>query len=222
MRFELTFALFRFLFWNLAAALVFVAAGGCIGWFRPNLPADTAYVPTAVVPNPTLIPTMDRDLLWDQLVDVIDDYFKIQKEQRVRLVGDILTEGRLDTYPRTGSTIFEPWNRDTVNRYERLESTLQSIRRFAVVRVIPAEAGFLVEVNVLKELEDLPRPENGLASYANLRNDSSLRRYSNPVGGQQPTLGWIGLGRDIALEQEILATLQGRMAGVSVPQAYAY
>lgn len=217
MRLAIVFALSRLVFWNLAAALLLVAFGGCIGYMQPSFPPDSAYMPTAVVPNPTLIPMMDRDLLWDRLVDVIDDYFKIQHEQRVRLVGDIVTEGRLDTYPRTGSTIFEPWNRDTANRYERIESTLQSIRRYAAVRVIPAEAGYLVEVNVMKELEDLPRPENGLASYANLRNDSSLRRYSNPVGGHQPTLGWIGLGRDIALEQEILTQLQGRLAGVVAP-----
>ena len=95
--------------------------------------------------------------MWDQIVDVVDDYFKIEKEERVRLVGDLLTEGRLDTYPRGGSTIFEPWGNDSANAYEKLESTLQSIRRIAQVRVIPAQAGFQVEVIVYKELEDVPR-----------------------------------------------------------------
>ena len=60
------------------------------------------------------VSSMDRDLVWDQVVDVVDDYFRMQHEERVRLVGDLLTEGRLDTYPRSGSTIFEPWNRDSV------------------------------------------------------------------------------------------------------------
>lgn len=52
----------------------------------------------------------------------------------MKSIGDILTEGTLTTYPRTGSTIFEPWNTDSVNPYERLESTLQSIRRKSIVR----------------------------------------------------------------------------------------
>lgn len=159
---------------------------------------------------------MDRDLVWEQLVDVVDDYFKIEREERVRLSGDVLTEGRLDTYPRTGSTLLEPWNTDSVNRYERLESTLQSIRRRALVRVIPAEGGFLVDLSVLKELEDVPHPENASASWMNLRNDNSLRRYADPIAGRQPTLGWIGIGRDVALEQTMLAQLQSRF-GVGPP-----
>jgi hypothetical protein len=170
--------------------------------------------------NPVAVTTMDRDLVWDQVVDVVDDYFRIQHEERVRLVGDLLTEGRLDTYPRSGSTIFEPWNRDTVTPYDRWESTLQSIRRTAMVRVIPSQGGFLVEVQVIKELEDVPRPETGAISITNsqaLRNDDSLQRVANPVAGQQPTLGWIDQGRDLNLEQVILAQIQERLNCIGRP-----
>jgi hypothetical protein len=158
---------------------------------------------------------MDRDFVWDQVVDVVDDYFRVEREERVRLVGDLLTEGRLDTYPRGGSTIFEPWNGDSADLYERWESTLQSIRRTALVRVIPAEAGFLVDVQVTKELEDVPRPETGAVSSTNasaLRNDNALRRVTNPLAGPPPTIGWIPQGRDMALEQEILAHIQARLS----------
>ena len=200
--------------WRLAVALgsamALAPSSGCIGWYMPAAAPPGPIAGPPLAENPVLIPTMNYDQVWDQLVDVVDNYFKTEREQRVRLVGDVLTEGRLETYPRTGSTFLEPWNLDSSTPYERLESTLQSIRRRAVVRVIPAEAGFLIDVTVLKELEDLPRPENGLASYANLRNDDSLRRFGSPVGGQQPTLGWIGLGRDVALEQQILAEMRAR------------
>ena len=175
----------------------------------PTLPAPQA--------NPALVTALDRDLVWDQVVDVVDDYFRIQHEERVRLVGDLLTEGMLVTYPRSGSTIFEPWNHDSVTPYEKLESTLQSIRRHATVRVMPAQAGYMVEVQVYKELEDVPIPETGAVSLANsqaLRNDDALQRVTNPVGGAQPTLGWIGIGRDTALEQVILAKIQERLGGM--------
>jgi hypothetical protein len=104
------------------------------------------------------------------------------------------------------------------NFYERVEGTLQSIRRYALVRVLPAENGFSVDVIVVKELEDVLRPETGSASRAaNLRNDNSLRRYVDPVGGKQPTMGWIELGRDLALEQKILIDIASRFGAVVVP-----
>ena len=131
-----------------------------------------------------------RDLVFETVVDVIDDYFKVDHEIPIRLEGDVLVEGLIDTFPRSGSTILEPWGRDAANFYERVEGTLQSIRRQALVRVIPAEGGFLVDVVVVKELEDVLRPEAGSASRAaNLRNDNSLRRYIDPVTGTQPTHG---------------------------------
>ena len=176
----------------------------------PEFPAPMP----ALQANPTTVTALDRDLVWDQVVDVVDDYFRIEREERVRLVGDLLTEGLLRTYPRGGSTIFEPWNKDSVTAYEKLESTLQSIRRYAIVRVMPAQAGYQIEVQVIKELEDVRSPETGAVSLANsqaLRNDDALQRVTNPVGGAQPTLGWIGVGRDTVLEQVMLAKIQTRL-----------
>ena len=197
---------------------------GCNAWHPPTyVPPEFAFGPPPPQANPATVGVMDRDLLWEQVADVVDDYFKIQKEERVRLVGDLLTEGLLVTFPRSGSTIFEPWNGDSCTPYERLESTLQSIRRTALVRVIPSEAGYLIDVQVLKELENVPRPETGLVSQTNsaaLRNDNSLQRVIDPVGGQQPTLGWIDQGHDVALEQLILAQIQTRLAACAGPRQF--
>src|SRR5262249_40397675 len=145
-------------------------------------------------PNPILVTTMDRDFVWDQVVDVVDDYFRIEHEERPQVVENVLTEGRLDTYPRGASTILEPWNRDSVTLYERWEATLQSLRRRAIVRVTPVQAGFEVEVQVFKELEDVARPESGAITTANpqtLRNDDALQRLTNTVVRPEPTRGWI-------------------------------
>jgi len=203
-----------------------LALWGCQAWNPPSyIPPQSVMGPLPPPPpgNPAIVTAMDRDFVWEQVVDVVDDYFRIQHEDRVRLVGDLLTEGRLDTYPRGGSTIFEPWNGDSVTPYDRWESTLQSTRRTAMVRVMPAEAGFLVEVQVLKELEDVARPESGAISVRNsqaLRNDNALQRVANPTGGQQPTLGWIDQGRDVALEQVILAQIMARVNGCGPPRQF--
>jgi hypothetical protein len=208
----------------LVAFCALVALAGCRAWAPATyVPPEFAFGPPPQQSNPALIGSLDRDFVWDQVVDVVDDYFRIEHEDRVRLVGDLLTEGRIDTYPRGGSTIFEPWNKDSSTVYDRWESTLQSIRRIALVRVIPAEAGYLVDVQVYKELEDVALPETGAVSLLNpaaLRNDDALQRVTNPVAGAQPTLGWIRLGRDVNLEQQILARIQDRIGAYGAPQPY--
>ena len=167
--------------------------------------------------NPMLLPVADAECAWETVVDVMDDYFKIEREEPVRIVGDILTEGRLDTYPKIAATILEPWHADSVGSQARIESTLQSIRRRAVVRVMPAEGGYWVDVAVFKELEDVRRPEHATAGAATLRYDGSLTRVVNPVGEQQINRGWIPQGRDTALEQRILGHLLARCGQAGLP-----
>ncbi len=166
--------------------------------------------PVVAFSNPTFIPATNREVFWDSLVDVTDDYFKIIREDRVRQVGDLLTEGQIETRPEIGSTLLEPWNGDSVGYYQRLESTLQSIRRQCVIRVIPEQGGFLVDVQVYKELEDVVRPQHTTASAATFRTSPSIVRFTEPVGSEPRNLGWIPLGRDALLEQRIIARLYQR------------
>lgn len=184
-------------------------------------------------PGAVLVPALNRDLVWDQIVDVVDDYFKIEHEERVKLVGNTLVEGRIDTFPVTGATLLEPWRADSVGFRERLESTLQSIRRRADVRVIPVEQGFLVDVVVLKDLEVVDRPIKASAGAATFRYDDSLSRDTEfdpdpnrlpgdparPIGPRSANSGWKYLGRDTALEQEMLMKIAARLGGVPAPSA---
>ena len=57
-------------------------------------------------------------------------------------------------------------------------------------------------------------PRADSAGAATFRNDSSLTRVADPVGSQATTEGWICLGRDLALEQRMIAQLQARTAAV--------
>lgn len=186
---------------------VLVALTGCAA---PPVQQVVAYS------NPTFIPANNRDVFWDQVVDVTDDYFKVIREDRVRQVGDLLTEGQIETRPEIGSTLLEPWNGDSVGTYQRLESTLQSIRRQCVIRVIPDQGGFLVDVQVYKELEDVVRPEFATASAAAFRTSPSVIRYVEPIGAEPRTIGWIPQGRDTLLEQRIIGRIHNRM-GVPPP-----
>jgi len=126
----------------------------------------------------------------------------------------VMTEGRIDTFPQIGATWLEPHRPDSVGRENRWESTLQTIRRRAVLRVIPEQGGYLVEVVVHKELEDLPRPEHSIASSSTFRHDNSLEsRLSEGVLRTRLSKSWLPLGRDPAIEQQMLAEIRARVAG---------
>jgi hypothetical protein len=191
-------------------ALLLAVLCGCARFHLPIGPGAGLAGPPAIE-NPMFVPALDGEFLWNQTVDAVDDYFRIEREERIRLIGGVLTEGRIDTFPITGSTLLEPWRRDSTPGYEKLHATLQSIRRRAQVRVIPTEGGYLLEVAVQKELEDLDKPEHATAGGATLRHDGTLVRQEGASGRYSSTLGWIPLGRDLTLEQRILADLRARL-----------
>src|SRR5438309_2286521 len=193
---------------NLRATVVVALVGiaGCAMFHRRGDVAGPGGIQ-----NPLFIPPVDRELLWNHAVDAIDDYFRVEREDRVRQIGGVLTEGRIDTFPTTGSTIFEPWRVDSTPGYEKVHATLQSIRRRATLRVIPVDGGYLLDVVVQKELEDLDKPEHATAGGATLRHDGTIVRQEGAPGRFSVTLGWIPIGRDVALEQRILADVSARL-----------
>ncbi len=178
------------------------------------LQPPAALEPGTVVANPLFLPVTNQDWTWEQMVDVVDDYFRVERENRVQLIGNVMTEGRIDTFPQIGATWLEPHRPDSVGRENRWESTFQTIRRRAVLRVIPQQGGYLVDIAVYKELEDLPRPENSTAGAATFRYDNSLpSRLNEEVSRTRFSERWLPRGRDPALEQQMLAEIRARVAG---------
>jgi hypothetical protein len=188
--------------WLVSLGLL-LAASGCVANSCPSGPL--AYE------NPIHLPPASPDCVWEAVIDVLDDYFEIEREERGRQLAGVSTVGRIETFPAIGSTLLEPWKGDSATPYDRLECTLQSMRRRALVQVIPSDdGGTLVDVVVYKELEDMAQPENAPTASATFQFDSGLQRFSVPVGRQGVSLGWIPKGRDPALEQKIIAQLLAR------------
>ena len=168
------------------------------------------------LPNPLTVPVTNVDFTWSQIVDMVDDYFDIAQERQVREIGGVLMEGRIETLPLAGATCLEPLRRDSTPGYERWHSTLQSIRRRANLRVIPIATGFQVFVEVQKEVEDVSQPEFSTVTSAVQRYDGSLVALEGLNAEVGPvTLGWIPLGRDESLEQEMLRQLHARLFEVA-------
>lgn len=203
-----------------AARALVASLGGCL----VAALSGCAFGPPAgtVLQNPTFVPIADSSFVYNQVIDVVDDYFPIQDEEPVRQEGPVLTEGRIESVPIEGATMFEPWRGDSADAYERLDCTLQSIQRRASVRVIPAAGGYLVDIAVFKDLEDVQRPEHATSGAAVLRFDGALERYTEPVGGQALRRGWIPLGRDPALEQRMIYQVQSRVARATNPKKWPW
>jgi len=197
---------------RLGSWLILTCCLGCGGWFGTRQPAQVQ-----PLPNPLEIRVSDHEFLWNELVDIVDDYFPIAREERVRLIGNVMTEGRIETQSRTGATAFEYFRRDTTPGFEKWHGTFQSVRRQAEVIVVPSQGGFGVSVVVRKELEDVDRPEMSSVGSAVQRHDGSLIRPQGSQVGGAISLGWIPVGRDISLEQKILTEIHRRFNVVETP-----
>jgi len=160
--------------------------------------------PPAVSGNPIFVPASNENKLWERTVNVVHDYFDIARENRI--VGS--QPGVIETRYKVGSSLLEPWHKDSYGFENRAESTLQSIRRKAIVNVTPAQGGYLVSVEVFKEIEDLPGVANNTAGGATFHMANPLRRDLDLVVGQSSPPGWVVRGRDEVLEAEMLRQMQ--------------
>lgn len=186
---------------------------GLSGPIAPQVGLPGSETLTPSLPNPLKVPVSNHDFAWDQIVDVVSDYFPIAREERVRIDQQMWTEGRVETPYQVGATLFEPQRHDSVGSFNRWQSTLQTIRRRAMIRVVPEPDGYLIEVQVDRDLEDLPQPAEATAGAATLRNDNSLPSAArSQVSRTRWSPVWIPLGRDTPLEQEMLENIRERLS----------
>ncbi len=180
-------------------AAVGLGQAGCFSGGGLHAPHVTRiFSPRPVAENPLVVPSTDFDTVWNKTVAVVNKYFDIASENRLSRT--------IVTQPKIGATLLEPWSFDSVSFTDRFESTLQTMRRFAIIKIEPAPSGgYLVKVEVRKELEDLFKPDRMAAGRAVFNNDYPVNRTREIIGPVPLPLGWIPRGRDPNLEQAILA-----------------
>ncbi len=206
-----------FIGWALGSLVLQIT--GC-QWFTPgsaNHRAVAASFPGGIIPNPAVIPDMEANFLWNQVVDAVDDYFAIQSERPVIKDSQQWLEGSLQTLPQIGGTYLEPWQLDATPGFERLQSSLQTIRRELQLTVVPVTEGYQISVQVQKWLEDVDRSLAAVDGATATRHDGGLVRTDPSVRGSPQTLGWIEMERDFELEQRILSGILGRTRNVEPP-----
>jgi hypothetical protein len=151
--------------------------------------------------NPVFVPAADYDVVWENAVDVMHSLqLPIERESKL--------DGIIETDYKVGAGLLEPWHQDAVSMTDRLEGSFQSIRRRAVMSITPTQGGFLVGVEVIKELENPGKLIINSPGHSTFQENTPLQRDLNVVIGPSTPDGWIQQGRDPGLEQSILARLQ--------------
>ena len=174
-------------------------ASSPLTWSAPSF--DRIFAAREPLRNPMTVPASDFENLWNKTVIVVSKYFPIASENR--LAGTIRTESQM-----TG-TIVEPWSSDSATFYDRLEATLQTYRKFALIHVEPAPSGgYLIRVEVIKEMEDIAKPVSQAAGRAVFVNDFPVNRTREIVGPVLAPQGWISMGRDTNMEQLIMTGIR--------------
>ena len=143
-----------------------------------------------------------RDSLWEHAVVVLHrNHFQVARESKL--------EGVIETQYRGGSNLLEPWHPDSVGLANRLESTLQSIRRRVNVSMQSSGPGLMtVSVRVDKEIEDLPGLAANYEGGATFQESQPFTRDLDQVVGQTGPSRWLSSGRDPLLEQQLLGQIQ--------------
>lgn len=144
-----------------------------------------------------------RDSVWERAVVVLNrNHFQVARESKL--------EGIIETDYRGGSSLMEPWHPDSVGFQNRLESTLQSIRRRVTINLQSSGAGIMnVAVRVDKEIEDLPGLAANYEGGATFSENQPLNRDLDQVLGQSGPSRWLPVGRDPLLERKLLSEIHG-------------
>ena len=161
--------------------------------------------------NPIFVENHNHEFLWAIVVDVIDTHFEIDREIPIRLYGDVLTEGHIETKPKIGSSFAELWHADSVGFAERRDCTLQTIRRRVEVHIVPETGGYTIDVRVFKELEDNPQPLRAVANASNLRFRDNADEFADKIDVDPSSSGWFIIERDTAMENRLLLEIVYRL-----------
>ena len=162
---------------------------------------------TSAVENPVLIspgvptPEAYREV-FEKVTDILDDYFDL-------LSVDII-DGRIVTRPRIAPGYEQFWKPGNPDPRGRLLATFQTIRQTATAEIRAGErGGFLVYVVVDKELEDLARPTQVRVGNALFQESPTVNRELDVVTAETtPDQSWFKIGRDYAMEQQILRRIR--------------
>jgi hypothetical protein len=187
------------------AASLLGLAGGCASappLDNPLLVRKAAEgIENPVLVSPGVPTARSYQDVFEKTIDILDDYFVIRSADPY--------DGRILTLPRIAPGYEQPWKPGNPGARERLLATLQTTRQTAAVTIRTGErGGYLVYVEVIREMEDLSKPARASVG-AVFQESPTVDRQLDVIGPPMPTgRAWFVIGRDYALEQLILQRIR--------------
>jgi hypothetical protein len=139
-------------------------------------------------------------LLFERVLDVLDDDFEIAFASRY--------DGRIECKPKIAPGLEQPFKSGSPSLFERTLATFQTYRHRCMVLIQPVDKGYLINVTVLKELEDLKQPTRETGGGAAFRSDADIDRRFETIDPAVVSFVWIPRGRDVPMEQKILRKIR--------------
>jgi hypothetical protein len=168
--------------------------------------------PVSPAPERHTVPLLNeeqRQALWTASLDVLRSrLFEIDRSD--------LRAGVITTRPETSQDIVEFWRRDVATRYDLLEASMHTVRRWVEVRILTATDNHPEELQVAVYKERYNTIERQVTSSAGgLRVfdpdvPSTLGRRYRPLEDAY----WTPVGRDSALESRLMQEILDRTAGL--------
>ena len=156
------------------------------------------------VANPLEI-SLPYEVVWRATVDTIEKDFQIERQDH--------EGGRIVTRYKEGRTILEPWGMDAQTRYEKLEETVNRVRRRVEAEVTPGEGMSTVAVTVVRERLNYEPPateyEEGPPATPEEREQAAI------AAARTPREQWTFMGSDDLVAQRILREIAERAAALS-------
>ncbi len=165
-------------------------------------------------PQPTqealLIPGEDMDLAWDETLEVLREHYFIPDRQDRR-------EGLIISDPDLSKQWFEFWRDDAIGCYDIAESSLQSIRRTAIVTFVPMgkEIQIRLEINVQRKNQPQRQITTASGSFQVFRDQIPLVATGQPMS-RGDVVSWVDIGKDIRLSNYLLSRIERRLPHAQV------
>ncbi len=207
--------------WPMPSAFYILSSVLC---FLPGCTQQKSSPPEMVTPN--LSQSVNKTEMMEITEDVLARmHFEIEKFDP--------NTGYIKTRPLEGAQFFEFWRSDNVGAYNWLLSNLHSVRRTIEINVDPvlrstlsadsvAKAGTTKDekyIDCVVHIQRLSMPEQEVTSsaraYAMFSRSSPALQTLRINPEQQRDMAWIDLGRDKALEREIVKRIYQRISGAS-------
>jgi len=183
-----------------------LAAGGCLA---PSAPTPLLSRANPYDTENEIVLATDQPggeayaLLFERVLDVVDDDFEIAFASRY--------DGRIECKPKIAPGLEQPLKPGSPSLYERTLASFQTYRHRCFVIIQPVDRGYMINVTVLLELEDLPHPTRDVMGGAAFRSDADVDRRFETIDPAVVSHVWIPRGRDVPMEQKILRKIRWRV-----------